>query len=45
MDGTMSTLDPGLESNAGIAYKLLSEMGSAVSVHYEQGLQLSLIHI
>ena len=39
MDGTMSTLEPGLESNAGIACKLLTEMGSAVSVHYEQGLQ------
>ena len=39
MDGTMSTLSPGLESNAGLAFKLISEIGSPVSVHYEQGLQ------
>ena len=39
MDGTMSTLCPGLESNAGLASKLISEMGSEVSVHYEPGLQ------
>jgi len=39
MDGTMSSLDPGLESNAGITCKLLAEMGNAVSVHYEEGLQ------
>jgi len=39
MDGTMSTLCPGLESNAGLASKLISEMGSDVSVHYEPGLQ------
>jgi len=39
MDGTMSSLCPGLETNAGIAFKLISEMGSPVSVHYERGLQ------
>jgi len=39
MDGTMSSLDPGVETNAGLAFKLTSEMGAAVSVHYEKGLQ------
>lgn len=39
IDGTMSTLSPGLESNAGLAAKLLYEMGNTVSVHYEPGLQ------
>lgn len=39
MDGTMSTLCPGLETNAGLASKLISETGSPVSVHYEPGLQ------
>ena len=39
MDGTMSSVCPGLESNAGLTYKLLSEMGNTVSVHYEAGLQ------
>lgn len=37
----MSSLAPGFESNAGIAFKLISEVGSRVSVHYEQGLQWS----
>ncbi len=41
LDGTMSTLDEGCETNAGLAYKLLSEMGSEVSVYYEHGLQWS----
>jgi len=39
MDGTMSTLCPGMESNAGLAFKLIAETGSPVSVHYEPGLQ------
>jgi len=28
MDGTMSTLCPGMESNAGLAFKLIAETGS-----------------
>ncbi|SHK89392.1 Uncharacterized protein, PA2063/DUF2235 family [Roseovarius marisflavi] len=40
LDGTMSSLSEGCESNAGLTYKLLSETaGSAVSLYYEAGLQ------
>ena len=40
LDGTMSTLTPGAESNAGIAFRLLSEVrGAQQSVFYEAGLQ------
>ncbi|MEM7732617.1 MAG: DUF2235 domain-containing protein [Pseudomonadota bacterium] len=40
LDGTMSTLKPGCESNAGLTYKLLREAGDPnVSVYYEAGLQ------
>jgi len=39
LDGTMSSLEPGGETNAGIAYKLAREMGSALSIYYEPGLQ------
>lgn len=41
IDGTMSTLDPGNETNAGLTAKLLQDMGSAVSLYYEPGLQWS----
>mgnify|MGYP001793972105 FL=1 len=41
IDGTMSTLEPGEETNAGLTAKLLHEMGSQVSVYYEPGLQWS----
>ncbi len=40
LDGTMSSLKPGCESNAGLAYKLLTEIsGSGLSLYYESGLQ------
>ncbi|QIE45364.1 DUF2235 domain-containing protein [Pseudohalocynthiibacter aestuariivivens] len=40
LDGTMSSLSPGSESNAGLAYRLIAEQaGPAVSVFYEAGLQ------
>lgn len=39
LDGTMSTLKPGCETNAGIAYQLAQEMGAQVSIYYEPGLQ------
>jgi uncharacterized protein (DUF2235 family) len=39
LDGTMSSLEEGSETNAGLAYKLAREMGSAVSIYYEPGLQ------
>ncbi|MDV4146029.1 DUF2235 domain-containing protein [Shimia sp. FJ5] len=39
LDGTMSTLDPGHETNAGLTYRLLQEMGGAVSIYYEAGVQ------
>ncbi|MEL6463519.1 MAG: DUF2235 domain-containing protein [Pseudomonadota bacterium] len=41
IDGTMSTLEPGEETNAGLSAKLLGEMGSEVSLYYEPGLQWS----
>ncbi|WP_299042962.1 DUF2235 domain-containing protein [uncultured Tateyamaria sp.] len=41
IDGTMSTLEPGEETNAGLTAKLLGEMGGEVSLYYEPGLQWS----
>lgn len=39
LDGTMSTLEPGRETHAGMTYKLCREMGPRVSVFYEAGVQ------
>ncbi|MFA5537690.1 MAG: DUF2235 domain-containing protein [Gemmobacter sp.] len=41
LDGTMSSLEPGAETNAGITWKLLDEARSQarVSLYYEPGLQ------
>jgi len=40
LDGTMSSLAPGCESNAGLAYKLLcADNSRAVSIYYEAGVQ------
>ena len=39
LDGTMSSLMPGCESNAGLAYRLLARIGAPVSVYYESGVQ------
>ena len=39
LDGTLSTLEPGLETNAGLLYKLCREIGAPVLVHYEKGVQ------
>ncbi len=41
LDGTMSSLQPGCESNAGLAFKLLKGAGTGVSVYYEPGIQWS----
>ena len=41
LDGTMSSLDPGWETNAGLTYKLLQGGTGNVSVYYEPGLQWS----
>ena len=41
LDGTMSSLDPGCETNAGLAYRRVSHMGAPVSVYYEAGVQWS----
>lgn len=41
IDGTMSSLVEGQESNAGLAYKLLRQSGSGISVYYEPGIQWS----
>ncbi|WP_246003752.1 DUF2235 domain-containing protein [Histidinibacterium lentulum] len=41
LDGTMSSLAPGFESNAGLTYLLLREAGLSanLTVHYEAGVQ------
>ena len=40
LDGTMSSLTPGSESNAGLCYRLLSEVGGPeLSLYYEAGVQ------
>ena len=40
LDGTMSSLEPGQETNVGLIYKLLDEKrGSGLSVYYEAGIQ------
>ncbi len=41
LDGTMSSLEPGNETNAGLAYRLLCEVASSaqMSIRYEQGVQ------
>jgi uncharacterized protein (DUF2235 family) len=42
LDGTMSSLTPGYETNAGLTYKLLRETaGSSLSLYYEAGIQWS----
>ena len=41
LDGTLSSLEVGRETNAGLTFKLLKEMGHEVSVYYEPGLQWS----
>ena len=39
LDGTMSSLEPGFETHAGMTYRLCREMGPQVSVYYEAGVQ------
>lgn len=41
LDGTLSTLEPGHETNAGLLYKLLDEAGRSanLTVYYEAGIQ------
>ncbi|MGH1577669.1 DUF2235 domain-containing protein [Planktotalea sp.] len=39
LDGTMSSLDEGYETNAGRAYKLLCEASPDLSLYYEAGVQ------
>ncbi len=39
IDGTLSSLEPGHETNAGLTYRLMTEADGPVSVHYEEGLQ------
>lgn len=39
LDGTMSTLDPGHETHAGMTYQLCRRMGPEISVFYEAGVQ------
>ena len=41
LDGTMSSLEPGRETNAGLTFKLLREAGrrANLTLHYEAGIQ------
>ncbi|MGY9049939.1 hypothetical protein P775_20965 [Puniceibacterium antarcticum] len=39
LDGTLSSITPGEETNAGLTYRLLREQGGSVTVYYEAGLQ------
>jgi len=41
LDGTMSSLDKGRETNAGLTFRLLQEVGEQanLNVHYEAGIQ------
>lgn len=39
LDGTMSCLDPGFETNAGLTFQLAREMHERICVYYEPGLQ------
>ncbi len=41
IDGTMSSLAPGHETNAGLTFKLLKGHGAGVNVYYEPGIQWS----
>ncbi|MBJ3761806.1 DUF2235 domain-containing protein [Maribius pontilimi] len=43
LDGTMSSLEPGRETNAGLTWRLLSEMAPAahMSLKYEPGIQFT----
>lgn len=39
LDGTLSSLERGFETHAGVTYRLCREMGSDISVYYEAGVQ------
>ena len=39
LDGTMSTMVPGWETNAGMTYRLLQEVGYPLALYYEAGVQ------
>ncbi|SFT84869.1 DUF2235 domain-containing protein [Sedimentitalea nanhaiensis] len=41
LDGTLSSLEPGHETHAGMTYRLCREMGAQISVYYEAGVQWS----
>ncbi|WP_299788921.1 DUF2235 domain-containing protein [uncultured Marivita sp.] len=41
LDGTLSSLEPGHETNAGQLYRLLQSVGGDLSLYYESGLQWS----
>ncbi|MCK0149103.1 DUF2235 domain-containing protein [Marivita sp. S6314] len=41
LDGTLSSLLPGEETNAGRLYRLLQEVGGDLSLYYESGLQMA----
>ncbi|MEM6940209.1 MAG: DUF2235 domain-containing protein [Pseudomonadota bacterium] len=41
LDGTLSSLEPVCQTNAGRTYMLCKEMGAALSLYYEPGLQWS----
>lgn len=39
LDGTLSSLEPGFETHAGVTYRLCCEMRGQISVYYEAGVQ------
>lgn len=39
LDGTMSSLEPGEETNAGLTYRLLQDVNGQVNLYYEAGVQ------
>lgn len=39
LDGTMSSMEPGSETNAGLACRVLNRIGAPVTVYYEPGVQ------
>ena len=41
LDGTLGSLRPGQETNAGCLYRLLQDVGGDLSIYYESGLQWS----
>ena len=44
LDGTLSSLERGFETHAGVTYRLCREMGSDVSVYYDPMISKLIVH-